>query len=108
VAAEPLEALHGLEGLKHMPSSIVPPIYDAGLADELMSVPTEAGWDMTDRVAAEEGLNVGHSTGGNIWAAVQIAERLHREQGGGCVVTIACDRGDRYFAPMKWERRYAW
>ncbi|HEY4158145.1 MAG TPA: hypothetical protein VGM29_08605, partial [Polyangiaceae bacterium] len=37
-----------------------------------------------------------------------IAERLHREQGGGCVVTIACDRGDRYFAPIKWEKRYVW
>ena len=108
VAAEPLEALHGLEGLKHMPSSIVPPIYDAQRCDELLSVPTEAGWDMTDRLAAEEGLNVGHSTGGNVWAAVQLAERIQREQGGGCVVTIACDRGDRYFAPMKWERRYAW
>lgn len=108
VAAEPLEALHGLEGLKHMPSSIIPPIYDASRCDELMSVPTEAGWDMTDRLAAEEGLNVGHSTGGNVWAAVQLAERIQREQGGGCVVTIACDRGDRYFAPMKWERRYSW
>jgi cysteine synthase B len=108
VAVEPAEALHGLEGLKHMPSSIVPEIYDPNRADELMSVKTEDGWDMSDRVAAEEGLNAGHSTGSNIFAAVKIAERLHREQGGGCVVTIACDRGDRYFAPMKWERRYVW
>ncbi len=108
VSVEPAEALHGLEGLKHMPSSIVPGIYDAGRADELMSVKTEDGWDMSDRVAAEEGLNVGHSTGANIFAAVKIAERLHREQGGGCVCTIACDRADRYFAPMKWERRYVW
>jgi cysteine synthase B len=108
VAVEPAEALHGLEGLKHMPSSIVPPIYDASLADELMPVATEDGWDMSDRVAAEEGLNVGHSTGANIFAAVKVAERLQKEQGGGCVVTIACDRADRYFAPMKWERRYVW
>jgi len=108
VAVEPSEALHGLEGLKHMGSSIVPPIYDAGLADELMPVTTEDGWDMSDRVAAEEGLHVGHSTGSNIFAAVKIAERIHREQGGGCVVTIACDRGDRYFAPQKWEKRYVW
>ncbi len=108
VAAEPAEALHGLEGLKHMASSIVPNIYDPKLPDEIMPVPTEEGWDMSDRVAAEEGLHIGHSTGANIWAAVKIAERLHREQGGGCVVTIACDRGDRYFAPMKWEKRYLW
>jgi cysteine synthase B len=89
VAVEPAEALHGLEGLKHMPSSIVPHIYDASLPDELMSVGTEEGWDMADRVAAEEGLHVGHSTGANIYAAVKLAERAQREQGGGCVVTIA-------------------
>jgi cysteine synthase B len=108
VAVQPAEALHGLEGLKHMESSIVPKIYDADLPDEHMSVTTEDGWDMADRVAAEEGLHIGHSTGANIFAAVKIAERLHYQQGGGCVVTIACDRGDRYFAPMKWERRYTW
>ena len=108
VAVEPTEALHGLEGLKHMASSIVPKIYDAGVPDEIMPVGTEEGWDMADRVAAEEGLHVGHSTGANIFAAVKVAERAQHEQGGGCVVTIACDRGDRYFAPMKWERRYVW
>jgi cysteine synthase B len=108
VAVEPAEALHGLEGLKHMGSSIVPPIYDASSADELMPVATEDGWDMSDRLAAEEGLNVGHSTGANVFAAVKLAERMQKEQGSGCVVTIACDRGDRYFAPMKWERRYVW
>lgn len=108
VAAEPAEALHGLEGLKHMASSIVPHIFDPSVPDEIMPVGTEDGWDMADRVAAEEGLHIGHSTGANIHAAVKIAERLHREQGGGCVVTIACDRSDRYFAPMKWEKRYVW
>jgi cysteine synthase B len=108
IAVEPAEALHGLEGLKHMASSIVPPIYDAAVPDEIMPIGTEEGWDMADRVAELEGLHVGHSTGANICAAVKVAERLHREQGGGCVVTIACDRGDRYFAPMKWEKRYVW
>lgn len=108
VAVEPAEALHGLEGLKHLPSSIIPKIYDASLADQVMNVSTDDGWDMSDRLAAEEGLHVGHSTGANVFAAIRIAERLHREQGSGCVVTIACDRGDRYFAPMKWERRYTW
>ncbi len=108
VAVEPAEALHGLEGLKHMASSIVPAIYDPSLPDEILPVATEDGWDMAERVAAEEGLFVGHSTGANIFAAVQIAEQLQRTQGGGCVVTIACDRSDRYFAPMKWEKRYVW
>jgi S-sulfo-L-cysteine synthase (O-acetyl-L-serine-dependent) len=108
VAVEPAEALHGLEGLKHMGSSIVPPIFDAGVPDEILPVSTEDGWDMSDKLAALEGLNVGHSTGANVAGAVVIAERAQREQGGGCVVTIACDRGDRYFAPLKWERRYVW
>lgn len=108
VAAEPAEALHGLEGLKHMASSIVPEIYDPTLPDEILPISTEAGWDMSDRLAAEEGLHVGHSTGANVAAAVLLAERAQREQGGGCVVTIACDRGDRYFSPMKWEKRYTW
>ncbi len=104
VAAQPAEALHGLEGLKHMDSSIVPEIYDAGLPDEHMTVQTENGWDMADRLAVEEGLHVGHSTGANVYAAVEIAKRI----GKGCVVTIACDRGDRYFAPMRWEKHYEW
>jgi cysteine synthase B len=108
VAVEPAEALHGLEGLKHMASSIVPAIYDPTLPDEILSVSTEDGWDMADRIAADEGLHVGHSTGANVFAALSIAQRLSREQGGGTVVTIACDRGDRYFAPMKWEKRYLW
>jgi cysteine synthase B len=104
VALEPAEAMHGLEGLKHMGSSIVPPIYDPTTFDEILPVPTEAGWDMADRIAREEGLHVGHSTGGNVWGALQLAQRAGR----GCIVTIACDRGDRYFAPMKWEKHYEW
>jgi S-sulfo-L-cysteine synthase (O-acetyl-L-serine-dependent) len=108
VAVEPAEALHGLEGLKHMGSSIVPPIYDQHLPDEILPITTEEGWDMSDKLAAVEGLHVGHSTGANVAGAVKLAERAQREHGGGCVVTIACDRGDRYFAPLKWERRYTW
>ncbi len=108
IAVEPSEALHGLEGLKHMASSLVPEIYDPSLPDEIVSVSTDDGWDMADRLSAEEGLHVGHSTGANVFAAVRLAHELHQRQGGGCVVTIACDRGDRYFAPMKWEKRYVW
>jgi cysteine synthase B len=108
VALEPAEALHGLEGLKHMGSSIVPPIYDADLPDEIMSISTEDGWDMSDKLAATHGLNVGHSTGANVAGAVRLAERAQKERGGGCIVTIACDRADRYFAPQKWEKRYVW
>lgn len=104
VALEPEDALHGLEGLKHMASSLVPAIYDPSLPDEIHPVPTEAGWDMADRVAREEGLHIGHSSGANVWGALQLAKTLE----SGCVVTIACDRGDRYFAPMRWEKKYEW
>jgi S-sulfo-L-cysteine synthase (O-acetyl-L-serine-dependent) len=108
VAVEPAEALHGLEGLKHMASSIKPGIYDPTVPDEIMPVTTDEGWDMTDRLGAEEGLHVGHSTGANVAGAVKVAERLVRDKLEGCVVAVACDRGDRYFAPIKWEKRYTW
>jgi len=108
IAVEPADALHGLEGLKHLASSLVPPIYDAHVPDEILPVKTEDGWTMADRLAQEEGLSVGHSSGANVFAAVKVAEQAQREHGGGCVVVIVCDRGDRYFAPMKWERRYVW
>lgn len=104
VAVEPAEPLHGLEGLKHMGSSIVPPIFDANVPDEILPVETDDGWDMSDRLAEQEGLHVGHSTGANVFGAVTLAKRVRE----GCVVAIACDRGDRYFAPMKWEKHYEW
>jgi cysteine synthase B len=108
VAVQPDEPLHGLEGLKHMDSSLVPPIYDPTVPDETYRVSTEDGWDMADRCAREEGIHIGHSSGANVHAAVKIAEELQRTRGGGCIVAIVADRGDRYFAPMKWERRYVW
>jgi cysteine synthase B len=104
IAVEPAEALHGLEGLKHMASSLVPEIYDPKVPDEILSVGTDAGWDMSDRLAAQEGLHVGHSTGANVAGALEVAKR----EEASCVVAIACDRGDRYFAPKKWEKHYEW
>jgi cysteine synthase B len=104
IAIEPAEALHGLEGLKHMASSLVPEIYDPKLPDEILPIGTDVGWDMSDRLAAHEGLHVGHSTGANVAGALEVAKRPE----ASCVVAIACDRGDRYFAPMKWEKHYEW
>jgi cysteine synthase B len=108
IAVEPTEALHGLEGLKHLASSLVPPIFDPKVPDRTIPVKTEDGWDMADRLSREEGLHVGHSSGANVFAAIQVAGELQRAGQGGCVVAIVCDRGDRYFAPMRWERRYVW
>jgi S-sulfo-L-cysteine synthase (O-acetyl-L-serine-dependent) len=108
VAVEPAEPMHGLEGLKHLATSLVPPIYDPKVPDRIFPVITEDGWDMADRLAREEGLCVGHSSGANVFAAIEVAREAQRSGRGGCVVAIVCDRGDRYFAPMRWERRYLW
>jgi cysteine synthase B len=108
VAVEPADALHGLEGLKHMASSLVPAIYDPSIPDRILPVTTEDGWDMADRLAREEGVHIGHSSGAAVYAALQVAAEAQKSGRGGCVVAIVADRGDRYFAPMKWERRYVW
>jgi cysteine synthase B len=63
---------------------------------------------MADRLAREEGLQVGHSSGANLFCAVKIAERLQAEGRPGCVVAIVADRGDRYFSPLKWDKKYVW
>ncbi|HLL54368.1 MAG TPA: cysteine synthase family protein [Myxococcaceae bacterium] len=108
VAVEPAEPFHGLEGLKHMSSSIVPGIYKEQELDEKLSVGTDEGWDLSDRLAAEEGLFVGHSGGAALAGALRIARRLHERGEAGTVVTLFPDRADRYFEPSRWERRYSW
>lgn len=105
IAGEPEDALHGLEGLKHMASSIVPPIWQpAECVDRIYPMPTESGWDMSERLAREEGIFVGHSGGAAMATALQIA----REAKKGVIVTVFPDRGDRYFQAMRWDKRHAW
>jgi cysteine synthase B len=100
IAVEPAEALHGLEGLKHMPSSIVPAIYREGELDEKMSVSTDEGWEMADRLLAEEGLLVGRSAGAAMVGASRVAQRVAAEKKKATIVTLFPDRGDRYFEPV--------
>lgn len=100
VAVEPDNALHGLEGLKHMASSIVPGIYKEEELDGKIPMPTEPAYDMCERLAREEGLIVGHSAGGAVVAALQIAEKIQE----GVIVTIFPDHGDRYFTMLDWDR----
>lgn len=97
IAVEPLESLHGLEGLKHMATSIVPAIYREQELDEKLSVSTDDGWDMADRLRREENLLVGHSSGAAMVGAFLIAKRLGGEGRGGVVVTLFPDRAERYF-----------
>ena len=99
-AVEPAEPMHGLEGLKHMPSSIVPAIYDESLLDEKLPVTTDAGWDMAERIRHEEGILVGHSSGAALVGALTVAKRLRDAGQRGNVVTLFPDRADRYFDPF--------
>ncbi len=100
IAVEPAEPLHGLEGLKHMPTSLVPAIYREQELDEKLSVTTDEGWDMADRLAGE-GLLVGHSSGAALVGALLIARRLASQSVPGAVVTLFPDRADRYFEPFR-------
>ncbi len=107
-AVEPAEPLHGLEGLKHMGSSIVPAIYREEELDGKLSLPTAEGWAMSERLGREEGLRVGHSAGAAVAGALAVARRMAEAGERGNVVTVLPDRADRYFEPRRWERRTAW
>ncbi|MEW5848096.1 MAG: cysteine synthase family protein [Myxococcota bacterium] len=98
VALHPDDAMHGLEGLKHLASSIVPRIWDAATLDEHLTITTDEGWDMADRLAREEGLMVGHSAGANVAGAVRVA----RANPGAVVVTVLCDGASRYLPVLRW------
>jgi len=103
VAVQPDAAFHGLEGLKHLESSIVPAIYEAAGHDQTVWMGTEAGWAMRERLGREEGLVVGHSSGASVEAALRVAQGLTE----GVIVCICCDHGDRYFDPRKLQRSSA-
>jgi cysteine synthase B len=107
-AVEPAEPLHGLEGLKHMASSIVPPIYREEELDGKLSIPTAEGWEMAERLGREEGLRVGHSAGAAVAGALAVAREMAAAGRRGNVVTVLPDRADRYFEPARWERRISW
>ena len=93
VAVQPESPLHGLEGLKHMATAIKPRIYDESLASDTLEVSTEDALLMTQRLAREEGLFVGPSSGANVFAAWRLAASLRPP---AVVVTVLCDGGDRY------------
>lgn len=99
VGVEPDDAFHGIEGLKHMASSIVPEIYDEGRLDHRMGVGTEAAYDATVSLARDYGILVGQSSGAAYVAACQVARRLTE----GTVVTVFCDGGDKYMTTPMWR-----
>lgn len=98
VSMQPDSPFHGLEGLKHMPSALVPRIYDAELADENVSVSTEAAHAMVRRLAREEGLLVGISSGAALAASLEVGKRA----GQGVLVTVFPDGAEKYLSESFW------
>ena len=98
LGVQPDSPLHGIEGLKHMATAHVPGIYDASLADEQVAVDTESALLMHQRLAKEEGLFVGPSSGANVLAALNLARELSP---GSLVVTILCDGGEKYVSQTR-------
>lgn len=100
ISMQPNSPLHGLEGLKHLETAIVPGIYDAKLADKNVEVETEDAQAMTRRLAREEGLFVGVSSGANVFAALQLAREIQKD---AVIVTILCDGGGKYLNEDFWD-----
>jgi cysteine synthase B len=101
IAVQPDDAFHGLEGLKHLPTAIVPGIWDESLADEVWGAPTEPAYELARAVARREGLLVGHSCGAALWAVERLAAQVER----GVVVTVFPDSGDRYLSTGLYRTR---
>jgi S-sulfo-L-cysteine synthase (O-acetyl-L-serine-dependent) len=99
ISFEPDSPFHGLEGMKHMESAIVPAVYDPTIADANLATPTEEAYEMVKRVAREEGILIGISAG----AAVATALRVAQEIDTGTVITVLCDGADKYLSESFWE-----
>lgn len=99
ISMQPDSPYHGLEGMKHMATAIVPGIYDSTLADEEMEIMTEEAHDMVRQLAKREGWFVGVSAAANIVAALKVAEKIEH----GVIVTILCDGGSRYLSEKFWS-----
>jgi len=98
VSLQPDGPLHGLEGLKHMPTALVPGIYDETLADANMAIPTEEAYTLVKRLAREEGILAGFSSGANLAGALRVAHEIE----AGVIVTVLCDGGQRYLGAPIW------
>ena len=103
ISAQPSTGFHGIEGTKHMPTAIVPTIYDPDLADRNLWIETEDAHRMVKRLAREEGALVGISAGGNVHAALAVGRELHSQGRQAVIVTILCDGADKYLSEHFWD-----
>ncbi len=102
-SCQPSSGFHGLEGLKHMPTAIVPGIYDEALADGNHWIETEDAYAMVRRLAREEGLLVGISSGCNVHAATLLARELAGQGEPATIVTVLCDSAEKYLSEHFWD-----
>jgi cysteine synthase B len=101
ISVQPSEPWHGLEGLKHMATSIVPGIYDHSLADENIDVDTEPAYELARALASSEGILAGHSSGAALVAVREVTHRIGR----GVIVTVLADGGGRYVSTGLYGKR---
>jgi len=102
ISAQPSSGFHGLEGLKHMATAIVPGIYDPDMADDNIWIETEDAYAMCRRIAREEALLVGISSGANLVAARAVGKKLSQAGEKGVIVTILCDGAYKYLSESFW------
>ncbi len=103
IGVQPASAFHGIEGLKHLPTAIVPGIWDPTLPDEILGIETEDAFDAARRLARVEGLFVGSSSGANLAAAVSLGHDLAARGEPADIVVIGCDGGARYLSTGLWD-----
>jgi cysteine synthase B len=103
ISVQPSSGFHGLEGLKHMPTAIVPGFYDPNLADGNLWMETEDAYRMVRRLAREEGLLVGISSGCNVHAATVIAREAVAKGEPATIVTVLCDSAEKYLSEHFWD-----
>jgi cysteine synthase B len=104
ISLQPDSAFHGIEGAKHLPSAIVPRIYDPSLADQNLEISTESAHAMARRLAREQGLLVGVSAAAAIVGSLQVAHLLKSDQ-PATIVTILCDSGEKYLSERFWSEQ---
>ncbi|HEX2281804.1 MAG TPA: pyridoxal-phosphate dependent enzyme, partial [Thermomicrobiales bacterium] len=103
IGVQPAEAFHGIEGLKHLPTAIVPGIFDPSVPDRIEGIDTDEAFDAARALARVEGYFAGSSTGANLAAAARLGSELSIEGRSACIVVTGCDGGSRYLTTGLWD-----